>query len=254
MNKMMRIYYKPILYVMFLSQSVCVYSISLWDQVRFSALKVNKEYKVSMGSGFFVNSHQIITNRHVVERCKNIAIRGAVSPNLATLQLVDPNLDLALLYTTSTPVKIPYLRINYQQMKRDDILFTVGYPLKNAEIGTYIIRQTSVLDVNTNPQSGFSSIRFTDVVEHGNSGGPLLDKNSNIVGVVTAKISYSKDSDSNIYKSEGLAIGLDGLINFLRSNNIAFASNATYDIFTNYNVDQTAKNYVVNIHCVQEPD
>ena len=251
---MMRIYYKPILYVMFLSQSIKIYSISLWDQVRFSALKVNKEYNISMGSGFFVNSHQIITNRHVVERCKNIAIRGAVSPNLATLQLVDPKLDLALLYTTATPVKIPYLRINYQQMRQDDILFTVGYPLKNAEIGTYIIRQTSVLDVSTNPQSGFSNIRFTDVVDHGNSGGPLLDKNSNIVGVVTAKISYSKDVDSNIYKSEGLAIGLDGLINFLKSNNIAFASNATYDIFTNYNIDQTAKNYVVNIHCVQESE
>ncbi len=224
-----------------------------WDNIRFYGLPGGKSYNISMGSGFFVNRNYIVTNRHVVTDCKNIAIRGAVSPRLVSLVKVDPDLDLALLYSDAEPQKIPYLRINYDQISKDDILFTVGYPMERGETGEYIIKQAQVVDVTRNPNNGFSSISFTDVVNHGNSGGPVLDKNSNISGVVVAKITYYEDEARQIpSKSIGVAIGLDGLIDFLRKNNIFFAANSTYDVFTNYNPDSIVRDYVVNIHCVQE--
>jgi len=99
--------------------------------------------------------------------------------------------------------------------------------------------------------TGFTHIEFTDNVNHGNSGGPLLDKNSNLVGVVTAKLVY-KYSDPNIPpKNVALAIGVEGLINFLKRSNVPYASSSSYDIFTNYHVDRLTKDYVVNIHCIQ---
>ena len=224
-----------------------------WDDIRFAGLEAGKSYNISMGSGFFVNRNYIITNRHVVTDCKNIAIRGAVPARLVTLVKIDPDLDLALLYSDAEPEKIPYLRINYDQISKDDILFTVGYPLERGETGEYIIKQAQVIDVTKNPNNGFTSISFTDVVNHGNSGGPVLDKNSNISGVVVAKItSYQDDARTIPSGSIGVAIGLDGLIDFLRKNNIFFAANSTYDVFTNYNPDSLVKDYVVNIHCVQE--
>ena len=224
-----------------------------WDDIRFSGLPEGKLYNISMGSGFFVNRNYIVTNRHVVTGCKNIAIRGAVAPTIVRLVKLDNDLDLALLYSDSQPKKIPYLRINYDQIAKNDSLFTVGYPMERGETGEYIIKQAQVIDVTKNPNNGFSSISFTDVVNHGNSGGPILDKNSNIAGVVTAKITYYKDEARTIQsKSIGIAIGLDGLIDFLRENNVFFAANSTYDVFTNYNPDNIVKDYVVNIHCVQE--
>lgn len=224
-----------------------------WDNIRFSGLEEGKSYKVSMGSGFFVNRNYIVTNRHVVSGCKNIAIRGAVTPTLARLVKLDNDLDLALLYSDIEPVNIPYLRINYDQISKEDILFTVGYPLERSASGEYIIRQARVLDVIKNPNNGFSNISFTDVVNHGNSGGPILDKNSNISGVVTSKITYYEDEARTVAsKSIAIAIGLDGLIDFLKENNVFFAANTTYDVFTNYNPDKIVKKYVVNIHCVSE--
>lgn len=224
-----------------------------WDRIRFAGLPEGKTYNVSMGSGFFVNRNYIVTNRHVVTGCKNIAIRGAVAPTLVKLIKLDTDLDLALLYSESQPIKIPYLRINYDQIAKNDTLFTVGYPLEHSETGEYIIKQAQVIDVTKNPNNGFSSISFTDVVNHGNSGGPILDKNSNISGVVTAKITYYEDEARTIpAKSIGIAIGLDGLIDFLRQNSIFFAANTSYDVFTNYNPDSIVRDYVVNIHCISE--
>jgi len=226
---------------------------SEWDNIRFTGLQKGKLYNISMGSGFFVNRNYIVTNRHVVADCKNIAIRGAVAPTIVRLVKLDNDLDLALLYSDSQPQKIPYLRINYDQISKNDVLFTVGYPMERGETGKYIIRQAQVIDVTNNPNNGFSSISFSDVVNHGNSGGPILDKNSNIAGVVTAKITYYQDQARTIQsKSIGVAIGLDGLIDFLRKNNVFFAANSTYDVFTNYNPDNLVKDYVVNIHCIRE--
>jgi S1-C subfamily serine protease len=239
--------------LLFMPQIILADAQSDWDKIRFYALPEGRSYNISMGSGFFVNRNYIVTNRHVVTGCKNIAIRGAVPGRLVSLVKIDPDLDLALLYSDAEPARIPYLRINYDQIIKNDTLFTVGYPLIRGETGEYIIRQTNVIDVIKNPNNGFSSISFTDVVDHGNSGGPVLDKNSNISGVVVAQITYYQDDAKTIAsKSVGIAIGLDGLIDFLRKNNIFFAANSTYDVFTNYDPDKIVRDYVVNIHCVQE--
>ena len=224
-----------------------------WNNIRFEGLPAGQRYSVKMGSGFFINSNNIVTNRHVVSNCKNIAIRGAVKPTKATLVVFDTNLDLALLYSPASPVKVPYLRINYDQITKNDILFTVGYPLHYSEIGEFLIKETQVIEVINNPAHGFTSVSFVDVVDHGNSGGPLLDKNSNIVGVVTSEVSYYNDAaQTQLDHTVGVAIGLDGLIDFLNKNDASFSSNASYDMFTNYNPDKIVVDYMVNIHCVAE--
>lgn len=226
-----------------------------WDDVRFAGLPRGVEYEIASGTGFYVNNDSIITNRHVVEGCRNIAIRGAVAPQPVTLVVVDKDLDLALLKASTPPGRVPYLRINYDVVAKDDILFSVGYPLDHSESGDYVIKEAKVISVkDRTDQTAFTNLQFTDTVNHGNSGGPLLDRNSNIVGVVTAKLtSYDPDDPENTRVSVGMAIGLDGLIDFLQRNSVPYAANATYDIFTNYapSVDKLVKSYVVNIHCVK---
>lgn len=224
----------------------------LWDSVRFDGLARGKKYGISMGSGFFINNNHIVTNRHVVSNCKNIAIRGAVKPTKATLLVLDKELDLALLYSPNSPVTIPYLRINYNAIQKNDILFTAGYPLQKADSGEFVVRSSEVLDVIKSPKHGFSSIKFRDVIDHGNSGGPLLDKSSNIVGVVTAELRYYKDNEKTPSETIGVAIGLDGIVDFLQRNGSHYISNSSYDIFTNYAPEKIIKDYIVNIHCVKD--
>lgn len=222
-----------------------------WDDLRFTSLAPGKTYHISMGTGFFVNKKHIVTNRHVVQHCKNIAVRGAVSQTLAKLILVDNELDLAILESPLPPGKLPYLRNNHDAIKVGDILFSVGYPLKHSETGDYVIKEAHVLS-SKDDKNGLSHIEFTDNVNHGNSGGPLLDRSSNIVGVVTAKLTYKYNDPSIPPKDVAWAIGVEGLIEFLKKANISYSSNSTYDIFTNYSIDRLTKGYVVNIHCVQD--
>ena len=223
---------------------------SEWDDVRFHNLPAGREYQISMGSGFFVNSDTIVTNKHVVEQCKNIAVRGAIKPTLAKLMLVDKEMDIAILYSPNASAKVPYLRNNHDEVKVGDILFSIGYPLERGESGEFIVKQAKVLRTKTDIKSGYEDIEFTDNINHGNSGGPLLDKNSNLVGIVTAKLTYKYDNPNIPQKHVALAIGVEGLIEFLKKNNIYYASSSSYDIFTNYHVDKIAKDYVVNIHCI----
>lgn len=227
-----------------------------WDDVRFYGLPRGQSYQVEMGSGFFINRDTIITNKHVLGegQCRNIAVRGAVEPQLAEIVLIDKNLDLALLKTKTFPKRVPYLRVNYAEIVPGDILFSVGYPLHNSISGEYVIKKEEVINVTkTSPEelNSFVDIEFTDNIDHGNSGGPLLDKNAHIVGVVTAKItSYNPDDPENTKTSVGMAIGIDGVMDFLKRNNIPYGVNYSYDIFTN-NVDKEVKDYIVNIHCVK---
>ena len=238
-----------LLFIIFLIPN-CFAIANEWDNVRFYNLQPGKKYQISMGSGFFVNRDTVVTNKHVVEQCKNIAIRGAVKPTLAKLILVDKEMDIAVLHSPNSSKKVPYLRNNHDEVKVGDILFSVGYPLERGGSGEFIVKQAKVLKTKTDVKSGYEDIEFTDNVNHGNSGGPLLDKNSNLVGIVTAKLTYKYDDPNIPPKHVALAIGVEGLIEFLKKNDIYYASSSSYDIFTNYHVDKIAKDYVVNIHCV----
>jgi len=89
-------------------------------------------------------------------------------------------------------------------------------------------------------------------VSNGNSGGPLLDKNSNIVGVVTAKHRYySPENPEVTTRAVAVAIGVEGLQKFLRLHNVVYASSSTYDMVASYTAGVQAKNYLVNIHCIK---
>lgn len=238
-------------YVIFFIVISTVAHASDWDDIRFQNLEPGKTYPIIIGSGFFVNQDNIVTNKHVVENCLNIAVRGAVKPTLVKLLLVNDKLDLAVLQSPLAPMRVPYLRNNHSEINIGDTLFSIGYPLERGESGNYIILEAKVLNTRKDTDTGFTHIEFTDNVNHGNSGGPLLDKNSNLVGVVTAKLTY-KYSDPNIPpKNVALAIGVEGLIDFLKKSNVLYASSSSYDIFTNYHVDRLTKDYVVNIHCIQ---
>ena len=221
-----------------------------WDSVRFQNLTDTK-FNISMGSGFYINYNQIITNYHVVKNCRNIAVRGAVKPCIATLQHYDEEKDLAVLEThelpDNQPNKLPYLRGNNDKIKKGDNIISVGYPLERGKTGVYLISPAQIIKVNEHTD-GFNLFEFTDSVDHGNSGGPLLDSSLNIIGVVTSRVTYLEGPDKS--QSYGSAISISGVTQFLKKKNIPYFTNYTYDIFTNYQVDKSAKNYVVNIHCV----
>lgn len=215
------------------------------------ALSTRIEMDVKSGTGFYVTPRHVITNQHVVDGCKNIVVRGAVAPTNAKLLGSDEKMDLALLRTDQAAPRIAYLRSN-PGLKAGDTLNIIGYPEEHSKSGIYLLKQAKVVDPGFD-FDGIPSILFTDSVEHGNSGGPLLDYAGNVIGVVVAKLHYKRTLGNSVTRSvRGVAIGLPVLKQFLKTYDIFIVENSSYDIFADPRPDERAKEYTVNVLCVKD--
>ncbi len=134
----------------------------------------------------------------------------------------------------------------------------MGYPLNHGITGDYMVKK-AVITEPEDVYDGIKRVQFTDSVEKGNSGGPLLDDNGNVVGVVVGKMSfYLADSttdtikDPTPVKTSSMAVSLNDLRNFLHSNNIYYRSDNTRYNYPDKWMESKAKDYIVNVHCLKE--
>lgn len=152
------------------------------------------------GSGFLVSSDGlIITNAHVIDngpRIVTVTFPNGQQASADLLGFAKDGIDLAALQIYQKP-KLPFLtlaRPNTIQVGQS--IFVIGTPLKEAYQNTLskgiisrLDRTKGILqhDANTNP---------------GNSGGPVLNTQGQIVGV-----HFSGDAQGSVYNEQGQVIG-----------------------------------------------
>lgn len=212
--------------------------------------------RFTSGTGFFIDYHHIITNEHVVQSCKHIRIRGAVQPSYAELVSIDKDSDLALLRTSRSPVRPASLR-GTKKVDVGDQVAVIGYPLEHGVTGRSTFKDARITDVSSDEMSS-TRIQFTDSVEKGNSGGPLLDSSGTVIGVIVGKMNYYLASGGNVNKSKpiktsSVAINLSTLKHFLDKFHIAYYTDDLNTPFTSQYMAEKAQQYIVNIHCVKTP-
>ena len=212
--------------------------------------------RFTSGTGFFIDYHHIITNEHVVQSCKHIRIRGAVQPSYAQLVSIDKDSDLALLRTSRSPIRPAALR-GSKQIGIGDSVSVMGYPLEHGVTGSYILKNARITDVSSDSTSS-NRIQFTDSVEKGNSGGPLLDASGTVIGVIVGKMNFYLANGSTINKSKpiktsSVAINLTTLKRFLDKFHVLYYTDDVNTPFTTQYMEQKAQQYIVNIHCVKTP-
>lgn len=217
---------------------------------------VDQTTHLTSGTGFFVSNDTIVTNEHVVQRCGHIRIRGAVDPGYAELIALDKDNDLALLKTSRTPRVVAPLRGN-SSIKVGEEVNVMGYPLDRSIKGKYLVKK-AVITNNHDVYEGVERIQFTDTVEKGNSGGPLLDTNGTVIGVIVGKMSFylagSDIENTKPIKTSSVAITLKNLKDFLNKNNIFYRTDNTVYKFADSSMENKAKDYIVNIQCVKDED
>lgn len=151
----------------------------------------------SLGSGFIFNDEgYILTNNHVVADASDITVTladGTVYP--AIIAGRDPDADLAVL-KINAPHKLPFLRFgNASQMKVGDWVLAVGNPYGMANTNTFGIISALHRDIGENKYDDF--IQTDAAINRGNSGGPLLNMQGQVIGV-----------DSAIYAPTGTSDGI----------------------------------------------
>lgn len=152
---------------------------------------------VGEGSGLFVAPGLIITNRHVIEKARRGIIRMPdKSKTDAEMVAVSEKYDLALLRIS----KVDHPVIKFGDSTRaqvGDIAIAVGFPEAFALAEK---QEGDVVDnfLKLNPTTTFGHLSNTDfdyrgnpclqldlTINHGNSGGPLVDAAGRLLGVNT---------------------------------------------------------------------
>jgi serine protease Do len=143
----------------------------------------------SVGSGVVVHeSGYIVTNAHVVSQASDIQVNFAdESTRDATVVAVDQEHDLAVL-KVDAPQPLPFQRLG----RSDDIMIgetvvAVGNPLGLQHTVTTGIVSALGRDLEFSRDLVYRGLIQTDApINPGNSGGPLLNINTELIGINTA--------------------------------------------------------------------
>jgi serine protease Do len=140
------------------------------------------------GSAFALNNKgYIITSYHMVKGSDSIFVRNSNTDRLsASIVLTDPAIDLAILKVNNKEAysgwQVPFT-FRERSSEIGDKVFTLGYPRREMVYGEGSLSSLSGYYNDT------SMYQISIPVNPGNSGGPLLDENGSIIGVIRGKIS-----------------------------------------------------------------
>ncbi|XP_029496413.1 serine protease HTRA1A-like [Oncorhynchus nerka] len=176
-----------------------VVHIELYRKMAYS----KREVAVASGSGFVVSEDgQIVTNAHVVANKHRVKVElksGAIYD--AKIKDVDEKSDIALLKIDS-PIKLPVLMLGLSSdLRPGEFVVAIGSPfsLQNT-VTTGIVSTTQRGGKELGLRNSEMEYIQTDaIINYGNSGGPLVNLDGEVIGIntlkVTAGISFAIPSD-----------------------------------------------------------
>jgi len=164
----------------------------------------------ALGSGFVIDkAGHIVTNFHVVQGAARVQVSFSNNERLpARVVGRDPSTDVAVLQVKARSRALTPLRLgNSDAVRVGDSVVAIGNPLgedRSITAGIVSALQRRIFAPNGAP---IDHVIQTDAaLNHGNSGGPLLDTRGDVIGV-NSQIQTSGGSDGNI--GIGFAIPID---------------------------------------------
>ena len=146
----------------------------------------------SMGSGVLISSDgYVLTNHHVAAEGARVRVRWPDGSETAgEVVRSDAHRDVALIRTTAPRVQA--LSIRHGPVELGETVYAIGTPLERDFAGTLT---RGVVSTASRMFQGQAFIQSDVAVDHGNSGGPLLDEHGQLIGLTD--LSYVPDGRSH---------------------------------------------------------
>lgn len=181
-----------------------------------------KGTSVATGSGFVIGSDgSILTNEHVVDGAGSVYVAFADGTSKkAEIVGVDKVFDLALLRVKASADELHPLTLgSSKNVEVGETVVAIGNPYgydRSATAGIVSAVGRSISSPDSNDIQIPGAIQTDAAINHGNSGGPLLDSRGEVIGI-NAQITNRASVDANI--GIGFAIPIDlvkGVLSSLR--------------------------------------
>jgi len=147
------------------------------------------------GSGFLYAPRHILTNAHVVAGTNKVTVEQDGDTHSGRVVVYDPDKDLAVIYVPD--LAGPLLSFSANAATSGDDAIILGYPLdgdfdaQSARIrDSGLIRGPNIYGDATVTRDVYT---LRGLVRNGNSGGPLLDTDGNVLGVIFAAAADDND-------------------------------------------------------------
>ncbi len=159
------------------------------------------------GSGFFITDKgYILTNNHVVEGTKEVNIvLSDGSEQKATIVGTDPYSDIAVLKTDGNVPAVAALG-NSDVLNPGESVIAIGSPLGNFK-NTVTVGVVSATGRSIDTGNGYQIedlIQTDAAINHGNSGGPLVNLAGEVIGINTLIVRNTGSGDV----AEGLGFAI----------------------------------------------
>ena len=137
-------------------------------------------------TGFLADGNgYLITNAHVVDNAKNLIVENTKGEQFTAVAVYSNAVtDLAILKITDTSFKkINSLPYTFPKVTAElaEPVFTMGYPREEVVYGEGYLSAKSGFYGDT------SSYQISISANPGNSGGPVINKNGDIIGIISSK-------------------------------------------------------------------
>jgi S1-C subfamily serine protease len=174
-----------------------------------------KQTEQALGSGFVIDkAGHIITNEHVIAGAQRVQVSFSGNDQInATVVGKDPSTDVAVLkIDTHARALTPLTLGDSDAVRVGDPVYAIGNPFgytRTLTSGIVSALQRQISAPNNLPIE--NAIQTDAAINHGNSGGPLLDAEGRVIGVT------SQISTGNTGQQGSLGIGFAVPINTVRS-------------------------------------
>lgn len=202
---------------------------------------LDSKNNMASGTAFCINSNgYFLTNAHVIDGTRSIfAVKSSYKYDVKVIKKYD-DLDLAILKIEDTGLE-PLSFAYRNNINVTDRVSSIGFPgaadknddldeLTTVTINSGIIGKFTKIDLSIDPRNTTSKspvVQHDAAVNHGNSGGPLVNECGHVVGINVQKgLSYNRSvaqiATGDVVQGIFYAIDVDITKKILNESHISF--------------------------------
>lgn len=167
----------------------------------------------AFGSGFFISGDGVmISNAHVVKGATSIIVRTVDGEKfMAKVVIADEKNDIAILQPLESREVAKWLTLaQFKSTKLGDKLRIIGFPLTDL-LGKHPRVTEGIISAEVGLLDDPTRFQVSASIQPGNSGGPVLNENYQVIGIATEKLSdiYAMRKTGSIPQNVNFGVKVD---------------------------------------------